>query len=213
MLLGVKRSLSFVAVGAVMALLLGPATLASGPKPETTRLNAADQAAARAVVVRRADLQPASGWMGGSIKPESIVVNCPYYHPDLSRFVTTGQAASRWSRKSSGLIVVTTEASVSQTARMQREELRIQLQPAAVRCGRSIYSKQATAAGVTLISFERVSFPHIATYSAAFEARVRWVGPNGQDGRSAGELVFLGQGRTAITLVVSGPQSARASLV
>jgi hypothetical protein len=199
----VKRSLSVVTLGAILALLSGPATHASGPRRETKAINAADQAAARAVVVERADLRPQGGWKGGATKPEYVLLNCSYYHPDLSRFVITGEAASRWSRMSSALGVLT-ETSVSQTAQMVRRESQIQLRPEAIRCVRSTYARQAAAAGAVFVSLKRVSFPHIGTRLTAFELRAS-VGRES----TMGELVFIGQGRTSITLAVSGAQSAR----
>jgi hypothetical protein len=199
----VKRSLYVVTLGTILALLSGQATHASGPRAETKAINAADQAAARAVVVERADLRPQGGWKGGATKPEYLLLNCPYYHPDLSRFVITGEAATRWSRASSGLGVLT-ETSVGQTAQMLRREWQIQFRPEAIRCVRSTYASQAAAAGAVFVSLKRVSFPHIATYSTAFELRAS-VGRE----RQVADLVFIGQGRTGITLAVSGAQSAR----
>ena len=199
----VKLSLYVVTLGTILALLSCPPTHASGPRAETKAINAADQAAARAVVVERADLRPQGGWKGGATRPEYLLLNCPYYHPDLSRFVITGEAASRWSRMSSGLGVVT-ETSVSQTAQMPRREWQIQLRPEAIRCVRSTYARQAAAAGAVLVSFKRVSFPHVATHSTAFELRAS-VGRK----RPMADIVFIGRGRTSITLAVSGAQSAR----
>jgi hypothetical protein len=197
------KQLYVATLGTILALLSVPATHASGPRPETKAINAADQAAARAVVVGRADLRPQGGWKGGATKPEYLVENCPYYHPDLSRFVITGEAATRWSRASSGLGVLT-ETGVSQTAQMLSREWQIQFRPEAIRCVRSTYASQAAATGAVLVSFKRVSFPHIATYSTAFELRASF----GRK-RQVADIVFIGQGRTGVTLAVSGAQSAR----
>jgi hypothetical protein len=205
-----NRRLSFLVLGLALALLYSAGALAVDPRPETKKLNAADQAAARAVLVQRADLQPASGWNGGAIKPDSLSVNCPYYHPDLSQFVTTGEAASLWNHAASGLRRVVTETGVSQTAQMQRREWQLQLQPAAIRCVRSLYARQAAAAGAMFVSFKRVSLPHLAANSAAFELRAISAAPSRE--RVVAEFVLVGRSRTGITVVVSGDQSARLTI-
>jgi hypothetical protein len=181
------------------ALLSSAATGAAGPRPETKKITAADQAAARAVLIGRADLRPLGGWKGGATKPEYVLLKCPYYHPDLSRFVITGEAASRWARMSSALGVLT-ETSVSQTAQMLRREWQMGLRPEAIRCIRSTYARQSAAVGAVFLSFKKVSFPRVATRSAAFQLRA--VSTTGQ--RVVAELVFIGRGRTSITLAVSG---------
>jgi len=52
----------------VAALLAAAAAFAGGH--EQIKYNAADQAAARAVTIKRADLTGATGWAGGVVKPD-----------------------------------------------------------------------------------------------------------------------------------------------
>ena len=61
---------SMASMTAAAAVALGGATVVSaGDGKEQIRLNAADQAAARAVLIRRADLG-SGGWQGGRVKPD-----------------------------------------------------------------------------------------------------------------------------------------------
>ena len=78
---------------AVAAVALATAVaVPAGDGKEQIKLNAADQAAARAVVIRRADLG-SSGWAGGPLKPDlSTGPTCPNYDPKVSDLVLTGAA-------------------------------------------------------------------------------------------------------------------------
>jgi hypothetical protein len=206
MRLAVKRPRSILISGLLLALLTATSAGAADPPQETRRFNAMDQAAARAVVVKRADLRPASGWRGGAIKPDYVKLNCSNFHPDLSKFVLTGEAANRWIRPDSGL-EVTTQTNVVQTSQMAREEWQIQVKaPAAIACIRRTYAATIVAAGGTFVSFKEISFPRIATYAAAFELRGRLPSSHEQ---IVAEIVLIGRSRTQIGLGVGGPQSAR----
>src|SRR5262245_46503084 len=82
----------------LVVLATAAAAAAANGKGEKIQINAADQAAARAVTLRRSDLPPAGGWTGGRVKPDnSTPPSCPNYPVDLSRFVLTGRASSEWS--------------------------------------------------------------------------------------------------------------------
>jgi hypothetical protein len=178
---------------------------ASNPNRETVRINAADQAAAASALVKRADLSPEVNfhWRGGRVRPDSSPnPTCPNYHPDFSGFVVTGDAASRWADEP---YEVYSETEVLQSAEMVRREWKAQIAtPAAVPCIRSYLAKRIAAAGNTFISFERIPFPHMATYSAGF----RLVGVvNGL--RYVVDSAALGTGRAQITVSVAAVVSQR----
>jgi hypothetical protein len=178
---------------------------ASDPNRETIRLNASDQAAARAVVLKKADLRARGFWTGGNTKPD-LTPNptCPDYHPDLSQFVVTGAAASDWK---TGIIEIQTQSEVLQTARMVRKEWQLQIQaPGAIACLRSITNKEF-ASGARLVSFTRIPFPHIATYTAAFRIVVA-----SSNVRAVIHVAVFGRSRTEVSLTMGGLYSARASI-
>ena len=182
--------------------------VAAGDGKEQIRLNPADQAAARAVVMRRADLG-SSGWQGGRVKPDlSSDVTCPNFHPKVSDLVVTGAAESLFHRSvfQFGNIV-----EILQTRRMVRLDWqRSVLAPAAIRCLRQTIAK-GLGSNAKLISFGKVPFPHLSAYSARFRAVVS-VQAFGREARLVTDIVFVLHGRTEITLNVAGPASAKRAL-
>lgn len=189
----------------MLGLSLVLVTAASGADPgrEKHRFNAADQAAGRAVTVKRADLRPANGWQGGVVKPDfSSLPSCPNYHPDQSYLVLTGAAATDWLRRSS-FQEVSNQTDVLRSAQMVRREWRLEIEtPYAVPCLRRFYEKRFSTAGARLISFKRIPFPHVATYTAGYEGVVQF---------ASRQLVFeiaqLATGRTAFEVSVLGPSA------
>jgi hypothetical protein len=176
---------------------------ASNPNRETVRINAADQAGAASALLKRADLYPGFNWRGGRVRPDSSPnPTCPNYHPDLSVFVVTGDAASRWADEP---YEVYSEAEVLQSEEMVRREWKAQIAtPAAVPCIRSSFAKRIAAAGNTFISFKRIPLPRIATYSAGFRT-VAVV--NGL--RVVADSAALGTGRVEIVVSVGAVVSQR----
>jgi hypothetical protein len=192
-----------LALGALLFVGLAIPASASNPNRETVRINAADQAAAASALLKRADLYPGFNWRGGRVRPDSTPnPTCPNYHPDLSVFVVTGHAASRWT---DAPYEVYSETEVLQSADMVRREWKAQIvTPAAVPCLRSSFAKGVAAAGNTFVSFKRIPFPRIASYSAGF----RLVGVvNGF--RYVADTATLGTGRTEIVVSVGAVVSQR----
>jgi hypothetical protein len=74
-----RRMAPLLAIAAVA--LVATTVVFAGDGMEQVRLNPVDQAAARAVLIRRADLG-STGWQGGRVKPDlSAGPTCPNYHP------------------------------------------------------------------------------------------------------------------------------------
>src|SRR2546430_14281555 len=94
------QRIAFALAASSVALATAAAVWAGDGKYQI-RFNAADQAAARAVVIRASDLG-SSGWQGGRVKPSlsdlSSGLSCPNYHPKLSDLVITGAAGARYRR-------------------------------------------------------------------------------------------------------------------
>jgi hypothetical protein len=199
--------------GALLVLLVALATsvAASGGDRgrEKIRFNAADQAAARAAVIRRADLGSASGWKGGATKPDlSPPPTCPNYHPKQSDLVLTGVAETDWTR---GGVDFDSEAQVLRTARMVQLDWQRSIQvPGVVPCLRRQLVK-AFGSKATVVSFKRIAFPHIARYAAAF-LLLADVRSQGKKVRVMVEPIVAGRGRTEITLTASALASARSSV-
>jgi hypothetical protein len=106
-----------LAIGGVLIAAAG----APGDSPGTAKVkfNMADQAAARAAVLRLADLGP-SGWKGGNVKPDlSPGPICANYRPKQSDLVLTGVAESSFY----GAFNAFSGARVLRTVQMRRDWL------------------------------------------------------------------------------------------
>ena len=188
------------AAAATLFVVAGAA--AGGPGKQKVELNAADQAAARAVVLRMSDL--GSGWSGGRMKPDlSSQVTCPSYHPKVSDLVVTGAAASQF--RGTGLVLAN-EVEIFRTAAMVDRDWRRSIVPAAVPCLRRTLTK-GLGAQAKVLSFGRIPFPKVGTHSAAFRGIVA-VSALGQTVRVLLDIVLVGKGRTEISLDATAPAAA-----
>jgi hypothetical protein len=190
-------------VAGILALVAATVALADS---YTFRYTAADQAAARAAVIRRADLGTTAPWQGGPKKADLSPLTCPNYHPKQSDLVVTGAAAANWG--SSG-VEFDSQALVLRDARMVALDWRRSITPALTSCFRS---KLAGDPSAKLISFGRIAFAHVAAYTAAYRAILDVV-DSGTTVRVMVDVVAVGRGRTEITLSTTAPYLARAAVV
>jgi hypothetical protein len=183
-------------------LVVTTGAAAEGPGRQKVELNAADQAAARAVVLRRSDLGP--GWTGGRVKPDlTSQVSCASYHPKVSDLVVTGASESQF--RGTG-IVLANEVEVFRTAAMVERDWRRSIVPAAVPCLRRTLTK-GLGTQAKVLSFGRIPFPKVGTHSAAFRGIVA-VSALGQTVRVLLDIVLVGKGRTEISLDATAPAAA-----
>jgi hypothetical protein len=195
-----RRWTGTAAATAVLVVVTGAA--AGGPGKQKIELNAADQAAARAVVLRRSDL--GSGWTGGRTKPDlTSTVSCPSYHPKVSDLVVTGAASSEFHRTG---LAFANEVELFRTAAMVDRDWRRSIVPAAVPCLRQTLTK-GLGGRATVVSFRRISFPLVTAHTAAFRGIVE-VSALGQTVRVLLDIVLMGKGRTEISLDATAPAAA-----
>jgi hypothetical protein len=188
--------------GVAIALVVVAGAAASGTGKEKIELNAADQAAARAVVLRRSDL--GAGWTGGRIKPDlTSQVSCASYHPKVSDLVVTGAAASQF--RGTGIALVN-EVEIFRTAAMVDRDWRRSIVPAAVPCLRAKLT-QGLGGRAKVLSFRRIPFPRVTAHTAAFRGIVA-VSALGQTVRVLLDIVLVGKGRTEISLDATAPAAA-----
>ena len=194
-----------IIVASVLALA-SSAALASGGGPEKIRYTAADQAAARAVVARSSDLQPAGAWRGGAkkvTKADLAPLSCPGFHPKVSDLVITGAAGSAWTNGPNSLESL---AVVLRTADMVRSDWkRSVLTPGAVACAASSLGT-AAGANVKVVSFGKVSFPRVAQHQVAYRFDLALTS-QGVTIPVVVETVLLGTNRTELTLTSGGPRA------
>jgi hypothetical protein len=201
-----RRTTSALAASA-LALASAP-NLFAGDGKQQIKLTKRDQAAARAVVIRRTDLG-SSGWQGGPVKPDlSSTPNCPNFHPKVSDLVVTGAAETAFQRSS---LEFSSVAEVLKTRRMVRLDWRRSVVPrAAVPCLRRTLAN-GLPAGARIVSFARVPAPHVGTRSARFRGVIR-IDVFGRTTRLVTDIVITFRSRTEITLNAAGPASAARSI-
>jgi hypothetical protein len=188
-------------VAAATVLVVVAGATAADPGKQKIELNAADQAAARAVVLRRSDL--GAGWTGGRVKPDlTSQVSCASYHPKVSDLVVTGAAESQF--RGTGLVLAN-EVEIFRTAAMVDRDWRRSIVPAAVPCLRRTLTK-GLGTQAKVLSFGRIPFPKVGTHSAAFRGIVV-VSALGQTVRVLLDIVLVGRGRTEISLDATAPAS------
>ena len=200
------RRTVFALASAMVALTIAAAVSAGGG--EQIRFNAADQAAARAVVIRRADLG-SSGWQGGRVKPDfSGGPTCPNYHPKVSDLVITGAAKADFRRSG---FEFASQVQVLKTRRMVALDWRRSvLAPGVVSCLRRTLAN-GLGSTAKVISFAKLPFPHLSTYSALFRGVIS-VQAQGQTVRVLTDIVLVGRSRTEINLTIAGPAAAKSGI-
>ena len=202
------RRLAAIAVATVFAAAAASAAVAAA-RGYTVRLNAADNAAARAATLKRSDFGSAAGWTGGATKPDlTSDLECSTYHPDLSGIVVTGAAASSFRNDMLGF---DSQIGVVQTAAMTKRDFELSQAPGVVGCLREALERSLPNSD-TIVSVGRVPFPHVATYSAAFRL-VFEIAAKGQTVRIFSDAVVIVRGRTEIVLAATAPDAAKKSVV
>jgi hypothetical protein len=186
------------------ALVLAGAALADRIQ---VRYTAADQAAARAELLRTADL--AAGWTRRATKPDvSSDLGCTSYKPKQSDLVVTGAAAAEF--RHTGLNI-RSEVHVLRTARMVvLDWQRTVVAPQVLPCLRQAAGKNSDPQA-RFVSLNRLAFPRITSRTAAFRALID-VTSGGSTVRVLIDIVAIGKGRSELTLTTTAPYAARASV-
>jgi hypothetical protein len=191
---------------ALLAVGCGTAAAAVQDR-EQHAFTAGDQAAARSAVLKKTDF--GAGWTGGAKKPDlSPSPPCASYDPKQSDLVLTGAAESVW--KHAGL-ELDTEAQVLKTAAMVKLDWqRTVLDPRAIACLKAQLQKHFNGS-VKFVSFRRVSFPRLGTYSRAYVTLLDVTSSSGTV-RVASEDVLIGRKRTELTLTSTTAQVTQAAV-
>ena len=204
------RSMRSVAAFLALAAGLTAAAALGDSGREQIRYNAADQAAARATVLRRSDLLPSTGWSGSRVKPDlSPPPSCPNYHPKQSDLVLTGAAESNFRR---GAVAIGNEVQILKTRRMVRLDWQREvLASGTIACERQDLARNL-GPSAKVVSFKRIPFPRIAQYTTEFRALVDVSVPGGKTAHLVVDALLLGRGRTEISFTTLAPASGKASL-
>jgi hypothetical protein len=190
-----------LATGAAAAASVASASVAD---KEQIHLTKAGQAAARAAVLRKADLGTAPGWTGGAKKPDlSSTPDCPGFRPKQSDLVVNGAAETVFKHPG---IEFDTEAQVLETAHMVKLDWqRTAIAPQILPCLRTAAAKNAGTAS-HVVSIRRISFPRLATYTTAIRILFDVKSPSATTPvRVFVDVVLVGRGRTELTLTTTAP--------
>jgi hypothetical protein len=193
------------------AVALGCSSGAMASSSEKPRLSftAADVAAAKAAVLRRADLGTAGGWTGATRKPDlSTTMSCAGYTPKQSDLVVTGAAEADW--HNAGLEVQSVAEVLKTRGMVALDWQRTVTSPKAFSCLRTMYSRLLPA-GQRIVSFSKLSLPRLVQYAAAFRALIR-VSAAGQHALVVYDVLVARKSRTELMLSVAAPAGARAGL-
>jgi hypothetical protein len=172
------------------------------------KFNAADQAVARAVVLKRADVGSVAGWKGGISKNDFSQSACGGYEPKRSDLLVTGATASEW-RHPSGVSFMSEVWVLKTSAMVSLDWQRTVGHTGYMAC----VAKQAfpTKPGTRMISYKQTAFPKFGTFSTRHRLLVEY-SDRETTVKMMFDLVLIAKGRTEISLVAVGSYADRQAL-
>jgi hypothetical protein len=188
---------------ALIGLVSTSTALAAIVDAPTVRITPADQAKARAALLRRADL--GAGWLGGAIKTSQLSPpNCPGFDPKESDLVVTGHADARYTYRQGGL-ELDQDVQVMKDASAVLKDFARSVSPKLAKCLTYQLGKLKNVLGVRV---QRLPFPPTGAVSAVYRAVIDLQTPKGR-GTLLSDYVFFGQGRTEYEFTVIAPLGDR----
>jgi hypothetical protein len=173
------------------------------PKVAITK---ADQARARAALLRQSDLGP--GWTNRSTaQPSSLKAPiCPQIRPDYSKLTLTGHAESVFDNGNGGFQVIS-DVEVWKTVKQAEQHMGALLKPALPRCIRySLLKSVGGTQGVTLLPTKARKLGKFAEVSVSYRVPVA-IESGGQTFVVNSDYVFLRKGRTEVYINVTAPST------
>jgi hypothetical protein len=143
-------------------------------------------------------------------KPDlSSTLTCASFNPKQSDLVVIGAADSDWSHTSG--LSINSEAEVLRTPAMVKTDWqRVAMSPKVVPCLRESLVKELGATA-KIVSLRRVSFPHVATYTALIRVVIE-IKSSTVTARCLADLVLIGESRAELTLMSFAPLAAKAAV-
>jgi hypothetical protein len=184
---------------AIAAAATGVA-VAANPHDPQKRLTAADQAYARKLVLKRADL-PGTGWKG--TKSTGDDSTCKSFNPDESKLVETGKQESLEFTRGGGY--VTSLAAIFRTKQEAVKAWNLEVKPQILNClAESLAQASSGGTTVKIASKGKLAFPHYAPRTAAFYVRLAFDVQGVKFGADL-RFVCLGSGRANLALMTLSP--------
>jgi hypothetical protein len=194
-------------VAAGVFALAASATALAGSTPPF-RPNAADQAAARATLLKASDL--GAGWTGGvqaAGKPSPP--SCPGFAPREDDLPVTGHALAAFQKQG---VDVESDVEVLRTAAMVRTDFSRTIRPPLARC-LAVTFEQQSGSGTTIrvVSSKKVAFPAVAPVTVAYRVTSN-VTQGSRTVKIVVDFVFMGKNRTEMTLTVTARSGAERAM-
>jgi hypothetical protein len=183
-----------LAVSVLLCLAVAGTASANHQEPQK-RLAKADNARARAMLVKRADL-PGFGTQAGSA--EEIHVDCPAAVSE-SDLTLTGEAEGR--QFESGPVFVGSGAQVYESVADADASWRRSTSAAGLTCARLQLRRNFEAQGVRLRSLRSIAFPRVSERTVAYRATLSATSPQGTVPAYV-DLVGLMHGRAHVSIFV-----------
>src|SRR5919106_1696163 len=181
-------------VSVVAVALVAAATASADHLDPQERIRPAEQARAKAMLLRQSDLP---GFQRQASSGSDAHLTCRAL--DESDLTVTGDAESaRWS---ASVVSMTSSSTVYATRADAATSWRRGTSAAGMRCLREEFARQFARQGARVVSFRRVAFPALAQRSAAYRLTLEGTA-QGQTVNAFVDAVVLVQGRALGGLVV-----------
>lgn len=198
-----KPLVASILVAFAFAFAFTASALADAP---SVKLTSADQARAKAALLRSSDL--GMGWTGGVTRPEPLTPpDCPGFSPKESDLVVTGHADAVFRFQRLG-VELDQDVQVLATESAVATDFDRTISP---RLGGCLAYQLKKLAGVSGVTVTRVPFPQVGSVSAAYRAELSIKTPRGV-ARLVSDYVFFGQGRMEYEFTVVAPANTRDQL-
>jgi hypothetical protein len=162
----------------------------------------ADQAAARAVMLRQSDVGDPALWESGAETPDvASTVRCGDFHPKISDLVVTGAAAMRF--RQPGLVMHSVSEVFGSAKMLDLSWERAASSPHYLSCV-GAFSRRSLTPDERFRSFRRLVVPRIGTHSEGFRTLVDVTTADG-DVPVVIDTVSAASGRTQVSLTTIIP--------
>ncbi|HEY4348974.1 MAG TPA: hypothetical protein VGM80_15460 [Gaiellaceae bacterium] len=174
--------------------------LVAGAGANKNKLNKADIAAARANLLKLSDLPPPFTWKSGKVQAgvSPPPLSCKGFRPKTSDLVTTGHADVVFTAQG---VQLEDQSELLQSTKMVQNDFKRTFVAALLPCLKETFTRGAT--GLAVLRVGQISFPHVATYTAAYRILFKLTAKGKPSEEGAFDLIALGAGRKEVSLAFS----------
>ena len=194
---GVSRPLALI--GALAAAGLLAVTAAAAPGDPKVSAKPADQAYARTIVLRKAEV-PGRGWTGKATEFGRLNPDCVVKHYSLSKLTATAQVGTTYTRPvDPGTFLVESDVDVFATAAQAKAASSIAAKLGLARCLGSALVAQVPAGAFATSEVHAVKLSGVKNVAGAFKITLHITSAQGRSTLTA-DVVYLQKGRVLATL-------------